>query len=445
MPKAVKQKTKIVQQIRTYWCVISYGINTLRTIRIGYMRYHEILDWAVSRVRTFAAVSVVLFSFSCDDNSPAPDTPADEKLVEATFLYNVSASQLKFLVQFSGFDLDADEIKYDAEVYKVVYRTTHQDTEIIASGLVVLPKTTAEVGMMSFHHGTITDHDDAPTNLSESDPDAMLYAALSSSGFIAVIPDYLGFGSSSSMLHPYFVEEYSASAVVDLLIAASELSADENIQFNKKLFLAGYSEGGYVTMAAHKVIEEQGLEGFDLIASFPAAGGYDIAGMQNYLLNKATYDDPSYIAYIIRAYQVTYNFPDALTDFFKQPFADKIPGLFDGTKSNSEINSQLTTVLADLLQEGLYEKLTSDPEYSYLKNAFVENSLTDWKPVAKMYMYHGESDVTVPYQNSVDTYNKLISNGTSSSSLTFIELTGDHSSALQPYIEDLVPKVWALR
>ena len=409
------------------------------------MRYFEALDWAASRLRIFIAAAAVLLISSCDDNSPTPDTPANEKLVEATLLYTASATQLKFLAQFSGFDLDVDEIKYDAEVYKVTYKTTFQDTELNASGLVVLPKTNDEVGMMSFQHGTITNHDDAPTNLSETDPDALLYAALSSSGFITVIPDYLGFGSSSSVLHPYYIEEYSASAVIDLLIAASELSADEGVNFNEKLFLAGYSEGGYVTMATHKAIEENGLEGFNLIASFPAAGAYDISGMQNYLLSKVTYDDPSYIAYIIRAYQVTYDFPDALTDFFKQPYADKIPGLFDGTKGTSEINSQLTTVLADLLQEDIVEKLKSDAEYSYIRDAFTENTLLDWKPIAKMYMYHGESDVTVPYQNSVDTYNKLISNGASDNTLKFIKLSGEHASAIQPYIVDFVPKLWALR
>jgi pimeloyl-ACP methyl ester carboxylesterase len=412
------------------------------------MRYYEIVEWATSRARSLAVMSVILLSSSCDDNSsdPAPAPPAEEKLVEATLLYSTSATQLKFFAQFAGFDIDLNEIKYDAEVYKVVYKTTFQDNEISASGLVVLPKTDIEVGMISFHHGTITHHDDAPSNLSETDPDALLYAALSSSGFITVIPDYIGFGSSSSIIHPYYVEEYSASAVTDLLIAAKELSTEKDIHFNKKLFLAGYSEGGYVTMATHKAIEEQGgIDGFELIASFPAAGAYDVVGMENYLVSMDTYDDPCYIAYTIRAYQLTFDFPEVLTDFFKQPYADRIPNLFDGSKSISEINSQLTTTLSDLLQDELYENLNSDPEYSYLKNAFVENSLTDWAPVAKMYMYHGESDVTVPYQNSVDTYDKLIANGSSTSSLTFIPLTGTHASAVQPYILDLVPKLWALR
>jgi len=410
------------------------------------MRYIEILNWVSLHMRSIVGVLVLLIvSSSCDDSSDAPTPPANEKLVEATIQYTASASQLKFLAQFAGFDLDVDEIKYDANVYKVTYKTTFKGSEIIASGLVVLPKTNVEVGMISFHHGTITDYDDAPSHTTETDSDALLYAALSSSGFITVIPDYLGFGSSTSILHPYYVEEYTASAVMDMLIAAKELAVEEDVTFNKKLFLAGYSEGGYVTMATHKGIEEKGLEDFELIASFPAAGAYDIVGIENFLLTQATYDDPSYIAYIIRAYQLTYDFPDVLTDFFKQPYSDRIPGLFDGTKGTSEINAQLTPVLADLFQEELYDNLNSDPEYAYIKDAFVENSLTDWTPTAKMFMYHGQSDVTVPYQNSVDTYEKLIANGTSGSTLTFIPLNGDHSSAIQPYIMDFVPKLWALR
>lgn len=420
------------------------GVRIVIYQRIDSMRYIETLRRAVSVSRSVAAVFLTLVAFSCNDDSPSPTEP-NEKLEEATLLYTASATQLKFLAQFAGFDLDIDEIKYDAEVYKITYKTSFKGSGFHASGLVVLPKTSTEVGMVSFHHGTITDHDDAPTNLTETDPDALLYAALSSSGFITVIPDYLGFGSSSNILHPYYIEEYTASSVIDMLVAAKELAAREKINFNKKLFLAGYSEGGYVTMAAHKALEEQGSEDFDLIASFPAAGAYDVAGMENHLLSLDTYDNPSYIAYIIRAYQLTYDFNDALTNFFKQPYADRIPDLFDGSKGTSEINAQLTTNLADLFIEGLPEKLNSDPKYTDIKEAFVDNSLTDWKPTAKMFMYHGKSDKDVPYQNSVDTYDKLIANGASTSTLTFIALEGDHGAAIQPYIMDFVPKLWALR
>ena len=163
--------------------------------------------------------------------------------------------------------------------------------------------------MLSFQHGTITLHSDAPSNFSTSDPDALLYGALSSSGFISVIPDYIGFGSSSSILHPYYVEEYTASAILDMLKAAKELADEKNVKFNTRLFLAGYSEGGYATMATHKAVEETSVDGFELIASFAGAGAYDVKGMQDYLFGLETYDDPYYLAYLVRSYQLTYDHP----------------------------------------------------------------------------------------------------------------------------------------
>ena len=92
-----------------------------------------------------------------------------------------------------------------------------------------------------------------------------------------------------------------AFAVIDLLKAAAELSQQQGITFNGELFLAGYSEGGYATMASHKAIEENGLDGFTLIASFPAAGAYDIKGVQETIFEQTTYDEPHYLAYIARA------------------------------------------------------------------------------------------------------------------------------------------------
>ncbi len=390
-------------------------------------------------------LAIFLFIAGCDSNN-GPDPEPEDKgvLLESTLVYTASAAQIKLLAQFSGFGLNINEFKYDANVYKVTYKTTYKSQDITGSGLIVLPKTTDEVAMISFQHGTITLHDDAPSNFSSSDPNALLYGALSSSGFITVIPDFLGFGSSSSILHPYYVEELTASAIRDMLSAANELAVEKDIHFNKKLFLAGYSEGGYATMAVHKAIEEEDPDDFDLIASFPGAGAYDITKMQNYLFGLSTYDDPSFIAYLIRAYEVTFDFTTIRATFFNEPYASRIPDLFDGSKSSGEINSQLTTSLSDLFHGDLSEKL-GEPGSANIVNAFEENSLTDWAPKTKMFMYHGESDTTVPYQNSQSTYDALISNGASESVLTLIPLSGDHISALQPYILDFVPKLWALR
>jgi len=387
---------------------------------------------------------VLLFACGCSSND-SPKPAGEQFLVSSEFVWSTTAQQLRLLIQLSGMNVDANEFLYDIEIYKIVYNTSYDGSSVTASGLVAIPKTTEQVGMLSFHHGTITNREDAPSNFSSSASNSISYGAMASVGFIGVIPDYLGFGSSSSILHPYYVEALTASSILDMLKAAAEFARQKNLQFNGKLFLAGYSEGGYATMGAHKAIESDGLDGFNLIASFPGAGAYDLTGMQKHIFSLQDYDDPHYLAYMARAYQIEYDEDDLLTDFFKEPYASRIPALFDGQKGADEINAQLTSKISDLIQEDMLNNIHTNPNYDYLENAFVENSLTDWSPKIQMFMYHGLSDATVPYQNSVDTYNKLLANGTSTGILTLTPLDGTHSTAIDPYIAAIIGKILSLK
>ena len=64
-------------------------------------------------------------------------------------------------------------------------------------------------------------------------------------------PDYLGLGVSN-MLHPYHYAEATASAVIYMVRAGKLFSNSSNeLQHNSQLFLTGYSEEGYASMAAH--------------------------------------------------------------------------------------------------------------------------------------------------------------------------------------------------
>ena len=199
-------------------------------------------------------------------------------------------------------------------------------------------------------------------------------------------------------------------------------------------------------MATHKSIELDGLENFNLIASFPAAGGYDVKAMQEYFFNLDTYDNPYYMAYVAQAYKTTFDWTEPLSDFFQEPYATRIPGLFNGTNTSSTINAQLTNVVADLLTSDIKANFDTNPEYDYLENAFNENGLVDWKPTIKIFMYHGDADVTVPFENSEITYNKLIANGASPDILKFYVIEGGtHSTGVIPYIEDFIPRMLELK
>lgn len=383
---------------------------------------------------------VILFPVlvACSGNEPS----VPKTLVSSSSYLRFDADLLKQFISASGLNLSADVIKYDAEVYKVTYTTTYDDRSVTASGLVVLPQTTDAVDMVSFQHGTITGANEAPTTLPASDQTAFFYGALAGAGFVTVVPDYIGFGASADVVPPYYVAKATADAVLDNLKAARDLASSNGVDFNGKVFLAGYSQGGYATMAAHKAIEENGLPGFTLIASFPASGGYDVKKMQEYLFAQEDYDEPNYIAYVAYAYQTYYHWTQPLSDFFQSPYDTRIPGLFDGSKTGDEINASLTTHIPDLIQPDLLANIDSDPSYAYIVDAFNENSLTGWVPHTTMIMYHGDADTTVPYQNSVDTYNAFIAAGASTDVVQLITLQGKtHFTGVEPYIEDFVPKL----
>ena len=391
------------------------------------------------------AASVLLFFlvfiYSCSEDE-APKVV----LTEATSILKRSSGELKTFINASSLNMDASALKYDVEIFRVKYKTIYKNTEVIASGLVILPTTSEAVGMVSFQHGTIVADSDAPSTLSINNTQLIFFAAIASPGFIGVIPDFIGFGESKEIFHPYYVEEATAAAVIDNLKAARDLAKQKGIKFNNKLFLAGYSQGGYATMAAHKSLETNGMQGFNLIASFPASGGYDVKGVQGYFFGQQVYDQPHYLAYVAMSYQSYYDWTEPLSNFFREPYASRIPGLFNGTNGASNINAQLTSNVSELVQPDLLQHIDTDAKYNYLVEAFNENSLLDWKPTIKMYMYHGDADTTVPYQNSVSTYNHFISQGASTNVVKFKTLPGaDHASGVIPYLEDFINVVLELK
>jgi pimeloyl-ACP methyl ester carboxylesterase len=392
------------------------------------------------------SVSVILF-VACKDNDVKPSPPTPEHLISSESKFTRSSSELQTYLSLAGINVVApSQLKYDVELFRVTYKTKYKDQDITASGLVLLPKTSDPVSMISFQHGTISANSEAPSVSPASGFENILYTALASPGFICVVPDYIGFGESKNLLHPYYVEDAMASSIIDLLKAAKELAVEKEINFNGNLFLAGYSEGGYATMATHKAIEANGLEGFTLKASFPAAGGYDVKEMEEHFFSLNTYGQPYYMAYVAMAYRTFYNWTAPLTDLFKEPYASKIPSLFNGELSGGQVNAQLTNSIGDLISDDIRTKINTDPKYKYILDALTENSLTDWVPKIPMYMYHGDADTTVPYSNSVSTYNKLIANGASPSVVSLTTLPGEtHSSGIMPYVEMFVPRLLELQ
>lgn len=387
----------------------------------------------------FLSLVFLLVTFSCSEK----DEPfVIETLVSSDSFLERGKNELISLMDLAGFGELESYIQYDINVYKITYKTNYLGQEIIASGLVSFPDTKEAIPMLSFHNGTETKKANAPTLNSNF----TLLSSIAGAGYIFVVPDYIGFGSSASSFHPYYVKDLMASSIVDMLKAARELAHQEGYNFNGDVYLSGYSEGGYATMATHKEMEENPVTGLNLKASAPSSGGYDVKGMQEYFVSLETYPQPYYLAYVALSYKNVYGWSDPMSTFFQEPYATNLSGYFDGSKSGSEINGFLTDAVADYLQPEFQLNADTDPTFAKIIDAFEENSLDEWVPGKTMYMYHGNADTWVPYQNSVDTYDNFMRLGASPNTVTFTTIEGaTHSSGFGPYLIDAVKKFDALK
>lgn len=385
---------------------------------------------------------LALFILSCSsDDDPVINTE-NPRFVSSTTIGSKTTSALIPFLQIAGLEIDAENWRYDVELHKINYKTNVEGQEITASALVIIPDTDEELSIFSFHRGTITANSEAPSELATTDVVLTLYSGLSSLGLVAVFPDMIGFGTSLGTTHPYYVKDINASTVRDAIMATTEFMKEQDVSPSGDLFLAGYSQGGYITMAAQRSIEQTPINGLELVASFPAAGAYDVKGLQEYFFTLDTYEQPYYMAYVGVAYQEYFSTGITFSDVFNSPYAERIPDLFDGTKTNSSINNQLSFEVGELLTVEFLEGLDTDEKFNEFSELFNENGLIDWVPKVPTYLYHGDADTFIPIQNSIDTRNKLIANGASADKLTLTVFEGkDHAGGVIPYAEDVAKKL----
>ena len=318
--------------------------------------------------------------------------------------------------EFGNFELS---IEYSAIMYSITYETIDQfGNYTVASGMVAFPDGNNEAyPLVSFQHGTQIRRESAPSMNGFN----ALSQAMVTAGYIYMEPDYLGLGVSE-MLHPYHLKDVTASAVIDMLRAVKQFFNQTDFgQYNSQLFLAGYSEGGYATMATVKEIEENLSEEFNITISFPMAGAYDLSGtMVDLMLSEEPYPDPFYLPFFVLSYIEMYNLGE-ISDFFKPEYAEIFPDLFSGEYSGSYIDSFLPDIPIHMMLESVVDEFSSDQNYPF-RIHLGENDLYDWTPETTMYLFHGVIDESVPHQNSIVTYNKFIENGSEN---VYLELLPD--------------------
>lgn len=385
------------------------------------------------------SLCVLFLLFRCGSDDPAPITspeePQFEFFIKAEQTQTHSRQSLQVLALLAGIGDFISLLKHDVTVYKITYATTYKGESIEASGLAFIPQNlTSHAPLVSLHHGTTFVKADAPS-ASNSFTGVEFFA---SAGYISIMPDYIGYGKSASIFHPYYDYEHSALAVIDMIKAIKEFLEVEEILFNDKLFLTGYSEGGYVTLAAAKELETNSTHGLTTTAVAAGAGGYDLRHMLDGILEDNYYGYPSYLAFIIMSYNITYDWNKPLTYFFNEPYATALSTYMNGEHDGGFINTKLTTEVDQFLHPAFYNGMKSPEGEEDFKTALSNNSVAGWNSSLPIRLYHGTADEIIPYENSTVTLQQFQVAGSTEISLTPIP-DGTHSNSFIPMLALVVP------
>jgi len=359
------------------------------------------------------------------------------QLLASTILGSYSKTEIGWLLMLAGVPVTA---QYGVSLVKLQYETVDPwGSRAVATGLLGLPQgLTANLPLLSYQHGTITVTNQAPS-ANPLGGEGFLAIVMATSGYAAVVADYLGLGDSPP-LHPYHHAASEAAACVDMLRAAKTYGTSQGLSFSGKLFLVGYSQGGHVTMALHREIETFHTSEFTVTASAPMAGAYDLSGttLDDFLSDRPK-PSPYYYAYLLAAYQAVYHLAPTLADLLAAPYNSTLPPLLRGNASGEQIDAAMPADPRLMLKPEYLTALRQRADHPF-RIALRDNDLYAWKPQAPMRLYHCGGDQDVPFANSQVATNVMATLGATNVTLVVPSPTAGHGDCAQPSL--LAAKAW---
>ena len=320
-------------------------------------------------------------------------------IISDSLIKILSKNEIALIYQDFGLSPLLSPINYDIEVHRIIYLSPEPNEQFLttASGLLYIPIGTCDFPVVSFQHGTTT-YGNAPSLLTNDT--YKIGIPFAANGYITVLADYMGYGATpDSIPHAYLHAKSEASAVIDLITAAEFYTSQNNITLNNQLFLTGYSQGGHVTMATHRELQNTPLPSFDVTASAPGAGPYELASsMKDSILLSAIYSNPFYITFTAESYHYTENTP-SLRSIYNSPY-DSLAK----THVDRNFTGNLPTLPwpgYQMLKQEIIDSLLNDSHS--LNIAFKKNEVYNWVPLAPVNLYYCNADEQVPYTISTFT------------------------------------------
>lgn len=351
------------------------------------------------------ATLLITFFVSGCINIIRDDHPQYTYLVSSSKVADIPVQSLSAIVSQTN-PTYAALLKYSVGAYKLVYKTKNWDgTTVQASGLVLIPDSPTAVPMISQQHGTIFDDADAPSNFGPNSEAYQYSTIFSSNGYIIACPDYIGFGVSKNLIHTYEHKNSLAQTSLDMLRAARELlQVNAPNKWDSRLYLAGYSEGGYATMSLYKKMQEEVPTEFNLKAVSAGAGAYDKTNFTKAVIAApvlpTTVEWNRAFLWVLLTYNDIYpTLRRPLSYYFKPEYLTDV----QTNRQLASISGPLSNALTDQFKIGVLTG--ADAAFTA---ALADNDNYDWKPRIPLLLTHGDQDPQVYVLNTYSALQAMI-------------------------------------
>jgi pimeloyl-ACP methyl ester carboxylesterase len=326
------------------------------------------------------------------------------------------------------------------DVYHIQYETIGGQAEpTTASAAVMVPggldgSCQGARPVVLYAHGTTTDKSYNIAALSGNSEGTLLAAVFAAQGFIVVAPNYAGYDTSTLTYHPYLVADQQSHDMMDALAAARTALADVGANGGNKLFITGYSQGGYVALATLRAMQSAGMS---VTAAGPMSGPYALSAFADAIfMGQVDGGAPINFTLVASSYQHSYgNVYSSPTDVFSPQYATNIEyALFSSTPPAPQYASMTPATspasLAPAFAQGFGPSplVTNDYRLSYLEDAqahpdggfptttndmppaspglglrqdFARNDLRDFGPTVPVLLCGGDEDPVVFYMNTL--------------------------------------------
>ncbi len=332
------------------------------------------------------------------DPAPVRGTVAESNLITTLSIEQLDA-------QLAPLGLKA---QFGVKLFRVVYETVtpnKQAKSIQASTLLAVPDNQSPVfpWILIQHYTVLGDREAPSVGFQEG-----LFEA--SQGFVSVVPDNLGLGVANDVYPTYLFAKAYAENGLDALRAARAFAKAENLKFGP-LFLKGYSEGAYATLALQESLETKHAGEFQVVASAPTAGPYDLSSFRQ------SFAQPQISSVFLNNLFLSYEAWQKPTLNLDRIYAldlDFLRDLYNGNRVFDEIVPLLPTETTAVFEERFVKDLAlpkpKTREARLLIRFLSENSLPqgEWTPKTPIRFFHCADDEVVPASITQKTVARLL-------------------------------------